>query len=306
MPCRVCNADSGSSVFAFGKQFWRCSICFTVQLEITRVQYEALEITYDSGSWIMSQDPQTIEKLLQIDEKEAFLRKYAPRGAHRLLDIGCGMGGYLKAGERLGMNGVGYEPSGPHSQIAREVFGLKVRPNYFTGTDEQFDLILLSHVIEHIFDPEPFLATIAKSLADGGRLVVITPNAASISARASGAKWPMLVPQDHVTMLTPEAMSRIVPPQTSLTIATSEYPYEFAATLVAAVRAKPATLVGAVSPHLTKDGLLQRAMKAALTIASFPAYLMAMASNRRGALIAIFDRTLSRHEVVVKDMLAEN
>ena len=253
--------------------------------------YAAMDVTYDSGGWIESQAPEVIERLLAVEEKVAFIKRFAPAGARRMLDIGSGMGGYLQAGRRLGMDVLGYEPSAPHSRIARDVFALDVRAEYFTSTDERFDLILLSHVIEHIFEPAPFLEAVVASLAPGGRLLLVTPNAAALSASVTGSRWPMLVPDDHVTMLTPDAMRRIAPAGLALTIQTSEYPHEFFATVGASIKARPATIAGGISPILASASSASKLLKFALTIASLPAHLLAGMTDRRGALIAIFERS---------------
>lgn len=167
---------------------------------------------------------------------------------------------------------------------------LNVRNEYFRGTDERFDLILLSHVIEHIFEPAPFLKMVVRSLNPGGRLLVVTPNAAAFSARATGVHWPMLVPKDHVTMLTPNGMKRMTPPGTSMRVSTDEYSYEFMATVGAAIRAKPTSVAGVISPVLTGPTAKVRLLKTALTIASSPIHALAKLTGRQGALIAVIER----------------
>lgn len=290
MTCRVCQGIKGREFEAFGRQFSRCGACGTVQRRMSTEEYANLDVTYDSGGWIEGHDPATIEQLLNVEEKVALIERHRPANGRTMLDIGSGMGAYMLAAQKLGMAAVGYEPSLTHSRIARDVFGLNVRNEYFRGTDERFDLILLSHVIEHIFEPAPFLKMVVRSLNPGGRLLVVTPNAAAFSARATGVHWPMLVPKDHVTMLTPNGMKRMTPPGTSMRVSTDEYSYEFMATVGAAIRAKPTSVAGVISPVLTGPTAKVRLLKTALTIASSPIHALAKLTGRQGALIAVIER----------------
>lgn len=250
-----------------------------------------MDVTYDSGDSIAASDRATVEAWLGIDQAIAFLRKYRPDGATDLLDIGCGMGAYLRAGQLLGMNVVGYEPSLNHSRIARTVFGFDVRPTYFEGTDERFDLIVLSHVIEHIYDPRAFLAMVVKSLRPRGRLMIVTPNANAYSARLTGDRWPMLVPEDHVSMLSPEALARIVPEGCTVSTTTSESGFEFLATVGAAVRSRRPRKCGEVSSVLANVSMQTRLLKLGLAVGSLPFHWLATLNDRRGALIGLIDRT---------------
>jgi 2-polyprenyl-3-methyl-5-hydroxy-6-metoxy-1,4-benzoquinol methylase len=52
-------------------------------------------------------------------------------------------------------------------------------------TDEQFDNILLGHVLEHVEDPVAVLKSVAGFLAKGGRMISAVPNARSIHRQAA-------------------------------------------------------------------------------------------------------------------------
>ena len=60
---------------------------------------------------------------------------------------------------------------------------------YFCGriedfrTDERFDLVVLLNLIEHVPNPASVLSDVRHSLAPGGRVLVKTPNHASLDAR---------------------------------------------------------------------------------------------------------------------------
>lgn len=95
----------------------------------------------------------------------------------RILDVGCGYGRYLKLLTDKGLNVVGVEENESivkHNQSA----GLNcVTVKEFTETDDQFDLIIMSHIIEH-FPPcelKDFLDSYLDRLKVGGNLIIATP-----------------------------------------------------------------------------------------------------------------------------------
>ncbi len=114
-----------------------------------------------------------------------------PRGQNRLLDIGCASGDQLKRYEALGWTVKGIEISPNAVGIARAK-GLEVHQGtaydapFETGS---FDMIILSHVIEHVLEPDRFLRRCAEFLAPGGMLVLSTPCIRSLGFSLYGSCW---------------------------------------------------------------------------------------------------------------------
>lgn len=202
--CRICG---GLARFAFEREGWRyarCKECSALIKLLTPEAYADLNPSYDPGPDVAIASPTLVRSYLDVDGKVKLLRELLPdvTGARRFLDIGCGAGGYLFAARELGLEAVGVEPSAAHSTIAKSL-GLNVVDGYFSAElfeKDPFDIVLLSHVIEHIYDPLPFLEECLRVLRPGGVLCVVTPNADSLLARLSGSYWVMLKPLDHVSM----------------------------------------------------------------------------------------------------------
>ncbi len=123
----------------------------------------------------------------------------AERG--KLLDVGCGNGEFLATMKELGWDTVGLETDERAATVARERFGLDVR----TGTlddvgfpDDSFDVISLSHVIEHVHDPVALLTECHRILRPSGKLIILTPNTRSLGHRIFGAAWRGLEPPRHI------------------------------------------------------------------------------------------------------------
>jgi SAM-dependent methyltransferase len=140
------------------------------------------------------------------------LRNLPPRlpSGGRLLDVGCAAGFFL-AEARAFYDVQGVELSAWSSAYAREHLSLPV----FTGTlqqaalaPDQFDVVTLWDVIEHVADPVPLLAEAARVLRPGGRLVLTTGDWGSAYARARGAHWHLMEPPWHLTMFSRATMAR--------------------------------------------------------------------------------------------------
>lgn len=298
--CRVCGHGSGRDLIAFGRRYRRCGACGTLQLVLTEEDYRNLNPGYDPGVYLKARTPGELRAFLDVERRKALLREalgwagLSPAGG-RFLDVGCGMGAYLVAATELGMTARGFEPSRDHSDVARSLLGLDVTLDYFTAAhvgDARFDLVLLSHVIEHIYWPSQMIEDLLAVLAPGGCLVVITPNAQSLIARLCGGRWPMLMPIDHVTMLGPDGLSRLVPPGFEACVSTSEYPYEFLATLGSVAKAAlrgGSTVAGPAQPAASgsavkETGLPSRLLRAGLAAGSLPVHLLGRATGKAAAL----------------------
>jgi 2-polyprenyl-3-methyl-5-hydroxy-6-metoxy-1,4-benzoquinol methylase len=281
-----------------------------LQKVLTYEQYSDLNPTYDPGEYFDTVSREQIERHLDVDACAKLIehtrRNYLPsrgNGGEKLsfLDVGCGMGANLLAAQRLGFEVLGFEPSKDHARVAIDHFALPVITEYFspdrTG-GRKFDFIMLSHVIEHIFDPKKFISDLVGILKPGGALVVVTPNSDSLIARVTGAQWPMLKPVDHVSLISAKAYDFFqLDGSTRIHHRYSEYPFEFATTLASVFKDKlkghklgndkaPQQPAGAV-PLLRRFNPMAQVMKLALIAASAPAWLLAVAAGKQACLVSV-------------------
>jgi 2-polyprenyl-3-methyl-5-hydroxy-6-metoxy-1,4-benzoquinol methylase len=129
------------------------------------------------------------------------------RPGRRLLDVGCGLGFFVSRALECGWEAFGCDTSPQWVEQAARRAG---EERIMLGGAEQipaaagrFDLITSWDVLEHIFDPLPFLGAIRRLLAPGGRLFLRTPNEAwvypSYLARRVVLREPVeLGPLNHV------------------------------------------------------------------------------------------------------------
>lgn len=120
----------------------------------------------------------------------------------RLLEIGCGSGALLDCMGSLGWRAEGLDIDPAAVEQARDK---KLRVSCGTleqqhYVDDTFDAVIMSHVIEHVPDPEGLLAECRRILKPGGVLSLVTPNVASFGSHYFGRSWLHLDPPRHLML----------------------------------------------------------------------------------------------------------
>ncbi len=137
-------------------------------------RYYAQSSSYE---YLVSEQSLPREEAQRSQQQHAFLQPYLKPGA-RVLDVGCSTGYTLSLFAAEGHRTHGIEPSAVLSQMARERYGLRVDTCFVERADQLpggQDLVMLSHVLEHLMDPAQMLAAIRGCLAPGGRLFIEIP-----------------------------------------------------------------------------------------------------------------------------------
>jgi 2-polyprenyl-6-hydroxyphenyl methylase / 3-demethylubiquinone-9 3-methyltransferase len=112
------------------------------------------------------------------------LNERAPFTGLRLLDIGCGGGLLAEPMARRGADVVGADAAQrniPVAQLHAEQSGLAIDYRHATAealaeAGERFDVVLNMEVVEHVADPQAFLATCAALLKPCGLMICSTLN----------------------------------------------------------------------------------------------------------------------------------
>lgn len=128
------------------------------------------------------------------------LQQPAPRSGMSLLDVGCGDGLALIRMRHLGWDVHGVDTDAQAVDRARQR-GLDVRFGTLSDQsypDSTFDVVTMTHVIEHVHDPVALLRECRRILKPGGRLVVHTPNLQSLGHRLYREAWRGLEPPRHL------------------------------------------------------------------------------------------------------------
>jgi len=202
-----------------GYQIWRCPRC-TLDFVYPAPSEQFLKSYYDREVYFEScerggyhdYDEQTqdvVPTFLKL------LAQYETTCSGRyILDVGCAYGTHLAIAAERGWKAFGVEHSAHALQIARERHGSKV---FLTDKIEElepneFDLILLLDVIEHIRDPFSMFFKLFSKGAIGPKtqIVITTPNARSYDAVSNPAKWAFRHPPTHLFFYSAESLKLLM------------------------------------------------------------------------------------------------
>lgn len=176
--CILCHSTESKVVFnENGIPIVECSNCGHIyssyeQEEHYEGYWDGEEQTYDLKWW------DDAHRAVYQD----FISSYLKKDKGNLLDVGCGLGFFVKAvlTKKPGWTATGYEISKQAVKFAKEHNRLK---EVYAGlvqdsglAKESFDIITLWDVIEHIPKPHSLLEYLYGLLKPGGILFLQTPN----------------------------------------------------------------------------------------------------------------------------------
>lgn len=186
-----------------------CKICGGHELEVIGTQgrhFQKLTTTICTGCGLIHSYP--IPKKEELDEyyskqyrsdykgaytpKRKHILRYSRSSIHRikqllqfastgqkLLDVGSGSGEFVYIASLSGFDVHGLEPHQGYSEYTRKTFGVPIITAPLEKADiatESYDIITLSHVLEHLHYPLTSLSYLNRWLKIGGLLAVDVPN----------------------------------------------------------------------------------------------------------------------------------
>lgn len=151
------------------------------------------------------------------DEKYDVFDKYCQGDTKKIIDIGSGLGLFLKVGKERGWETLGIEPSVESYEYAkRHGIGLENaffnEENYLSfGT---FDVVHMHEVIEHISDPIMMIKMAREILNPGGILCIVSPNEFNPLQNAyvetSGSEKWWISPPEHINYFDFDSITNIL------------------------------------------------------------------------------------------------
>lgn len=134
------------------------------------------------------------------------VKKALPAGG-KVMDIGCGEGTFLRILNEAGYETIGLEPSRSAVARAREN-GLNVSAGRLDDPVqfEKADLVLMSHVLEHIADVPAALRR-GSAIAPGGYLLLVQTNYRGWVPRLYPRRWYAWMPNQHFWHFTPRSLA---------------------------------------------------------------------------------------------------
>ena len=118
-----------------------------------------------------------------LERRLSLIRRYVPLEGHRMLDIGCGVGAFVRRLGELSPHVYGVDIDGERVRrgaqalTAAESGGLAVAVSEnLPFRDGAFDLVLLHEVLEHVRDDALTLREACRVTRTGGNVVIFCPN----------------------------------------------------------------------------------------------------------------------------------
>lgn len=141
----------------------------------------------------------------------AFCRVAGPHS--RVLDVGCGVGSYLKAWQQLGWAVEGLEVDEKAAQIAAAHLDATIQRGRAEDAPlpvGRYDVITLCHTLEHFHSPTTALRNLRPSLKPAGRLLIMVPNFASMLRLVFGRDWLGLEVPRHLFHFEPVSLAAVL------------------------------------------------------------------------------------------------
>lgn len=174
--CPVCGGTARTPWVEFSNlRFERCAGCGAV--------YKTIEAQNVRTSDFYEADYHTGKRsrrwLHRVRKAKRQLQSAMALGdCQAVLDIGCSVGYIIEAGRQLGLRSAGVDVSSFAVDQARQR-GLEARVGTLERipyADQEFDLVVMRHVLEHTPTPLAALAECRRVLRPGGMLLVLVPD----------------------------------------------------------------------------------------------------------------------------------
>jgi 2-polyprenyl-3-methyl-5-hydroxy-6-metoxy-1,4-benzoquinol methylase len=136
------------------------------------------------------------------------------RGAgQRLLDIGFGNGRLLETARAYGFEAYGIESSRARCQALEPLLGERVQRAWLGDSElpwGSFDVVVMSHVVEHLPDPATALRRVRDAMNDEGLVYVAVPDIESLQFRVLGRRWVAINAVAHFQYFNEESLTRLL------------------------------------------------------------------------------------------------
>ena len=202
----------------------KCTKCGLRYVSPRRNEIENLAI-YDSGYFQEQRDSEENGDAFpfMLTQAHSYIQRvlsFCDVEDPRILDIGTGTGLSLRLFKMMGYHDVAgtdlYDVNKEHLAAS----GIKLFVGDVRDIElDSYDVVTCYHVLEHVMDPNPFLARICAVLNPGGILHVVVPNEGSLSSiikstlsrlKIKSKAYKHLSPGHHLYFYVPNTLEMIV------------------------------------------------------------------------------------------------
>jgi len=218
--CPVCRSPERKTLLPAEPFFVvKCRNCNIIYLN-PRLKEPAMKNLYNDGHYYSSKertgygDYLSQERGLRLTFK-SFINKLDLLSLtnDRLLEVGCGYGFFLDEAKKHYSYVAGTELSEDAGRYAGALTGADVFIGELTTIPHDlrdFDIIVAINVIEHIYSPIDFLASVRERLGMNGHIVLATPDIGSFWYKILKSRWPSFKIPEHVVFYSQETLADLL------------------------------------------------------------------------------------------------
>lgn len=126
----------------------------------------------------------------------------------KVLDVGAGTGDFLKVCKMNSWEIFGSEPDSGARNIAAKK-GVNLEKDLSKFQNQQFDVITLWHVLEHVENLQEYITTLKSLLTENGRLIIAVPNFKSYDAIKYKEFWAAFDVPRHLWHFSKTSISKL-------------------------------------------------------------------------------------------------
>lgn len=200
-------------------EIWQCNDC-TLRFTQDVPAEENIGRYYQSSDYISHSNTSkgVVNKLyhtirsITLQTKRKLVENSSGKKNGNLLDVGAGTGAFASTMENAGWNVTGLEPDETARANAQKDFNIKLQPtgNLFNLQQNNFDVITLWHVLEHVHRLHEYLDQFYTLLQPGGTLMIAVPNYTSFDAKTYAENWAAYDVPRHLYHFSPRSMQQLL------------------------------------------------------------------------------------------------
>ena len=224
-------STNNNDIYITTKDHFKSGETFNLVLDATRdylitspqPSLESLESYYESEDYISHSDRQkglvpflynSVKKWALKNKIQLVTRLSKNKGS--LLDIGAGTGAFCEIAKAKGWDVSGVEPNEKARAFAKQK-NIDLLESINDFKEQQFDVITLWHVLEHLPDLEQTILKIEALLKPNGILIIAVPNYKSFDATHYKEFWAAYDVPRHLWHFSQKSMQLLFSKKLSLT-----------------------------------------------------------------------------------------
>ncbi|CAA0104993.1 putative S-adenosylmethionine-dependent methyltransferase/MSMEI_2290 [Zhongshania aliphaticivorans] len=200
MACPICQSTKSSLAGSkHGHKLYRCADCSLLYVSPAPVDGELIHYYQDYHK--TSQYIRKIKSKQRRAKKRIWSLQRLTLGK-KFIDVGCNEGYAVAAARSLGLEACGIDVNEASIGLAHQQYPMgdfrATNAQALATTDERFDIIYCSDVIEQLSDPHSFIAALYTLLNKGGVLFLTTPDIGHFSVQKNLLDWTAVRPPEHL------------------------------------------------------------------------------------------------------------